>query len=159
MGLIATVKRLFQPKETFHQSAKFLLAGEQYDLVQDYNFIFASPGSKVTTMAMHAKYHPELEGDGLMCHYHMIQGSCFVRGVHTKNQDLDCLIWTHPWDENENGEEGKNYIKESGLSFESCTSYINTLNKAFYRFIEVFNFNPVTEQLQFDETHYWITKL
>ena len=39
MGLIATVKRLFQPKETFHQAEKHLLVGEQYDLIQDHNFI------------------------------------------------------------------------------------------------------------------------
>ena len=107
---------------------------------------------------MHVEPHTDLGGDELMCHFHIVLYNSFVRGVHTKNQYMESLTWTYPWDENENGEEGKDSFKESGLSFENCTSYVEALNSALYDFIDVFNFSPMLEQLQFNETHYWIAK-
>lgn len=155
MSIVSVLKRLFRPKSNVFKSDAFVPYGKQHDLIQKFSTIFNAASSNVKTVLIHSE---RIDSESRRIHVFMIDSDdIFINGIHIDNQGSSTLLWTEPWDENEHGEDGKARFAEVGLSFKTCTDYVDSLFCAFDEFQEAFNLGQ-DEQLQFNRSKYWITK-
>jgi hypothetical protein len=157
MGIVAAVKNLFAKKQAVKVSDKRIPTAAQKALLDQVAYMFDR------TNVGYITFHVTKDVDGTApdwFHVHVLPKSDdFIRGMLLSKQDEAAFVWHKPWDENEHGEEGKEGVKELGISFARTTAAVDLISESGWDIQDVFGIDFYAgEELQFNSEYYWIAK-
>jgi hypothetical protein len=166
MGLVAAIiNRLFGGKKKQALTTpqvetpvfeKLTPNAAQLEIMESVKEFFE--GTNIALVGFELIHYPDIEkyGPHVMV---LVNDDELIKGLHLDYQEHTEILWTQPWDEDQNGEEGREAAAKTGLTFARTTANVDILFGQTWDIVEVFNLDEAAgDQLHFDATHYWIAK-